>query len=245
MHNALSRPEDGRITVLLVEDHLILAESFAALLKRDPLIEVVGTASTVAEAVAQAKKFEPDVVVMDVRLPDGSGVDAAITIRSITDRTAFIFLTAYDNEEAMVDAVEAGAAAFLPKSEAPEAVVDAIKKVSRGESLIGSRQIQFALTWRRARRHLDRERQDLLSALTRREMEVLGLLALGSDAAAIARRLHVSPLTVRTHIRSLLAKLNVHSQLQAVAKAQALGILSEPTPIADRAGRPRMNEGST
>ena len=246
MSTELPRPKDGPITVLLVEDHLILAESFAALLRRDPLIEVVGVASTVAQAIAQAKQFEPDIVVMDVRLPDGSGVDAAIAIRSMMERPAFIFLTAYDNEEAMVDAVEAGAAAFLPKSEASEAVVDAIKRVARGESLIEPRHVQFALTWRRARRHLDRERQEVLGAVTKREMEVLLLLAAGSDAASIAGRLHVSPLTVRTHIRSLLAKLGVHSQLQAVAKAQALGIVtgSGPTPNADKPAHTGMPKPS-
>ncbi len=211
---------------MLVEDHLILAESFAALLNRDPLIEVVGMASTAGEAVALARLHEPDIVVMDVRLPDGSGVEAAITIRSITKRTAFIFLTAYDSEEALAEAVEAGAAAFLPKSEASETVVDAIKKVANGETLIQPGQIQFALTWRRARRRLDRERQAILQALTRREMEVLSLLAAGADTATIAAQWQVSPLTVRTHIRSVLAKFEVHSQLQAVAKAQALGIVA-------------------
>jgi len=220
------RARDARITVMLVEDHLILAESFAALLNRDPLIEVVGMASTAGEAVALARLHEPDIVVMDVRLPDGSGVEAAITIRSITKRTAFIFLTAYDSEEALAEAVEAGAAAFLPKSEASETVVDAIKKVANGETLIQPGQIQFALTWRRARRRLDRERQAILQALTRREMEVLSLLAAGADTATIAAQWQVSPLTVRTHIRSVLAKFEVHSQLQAVAKAQALGIVA-------------------
>jgi DNA-binding NarL/FixJ family response regulator len=211
---------------MLVEDHLILAESFAALLNRDPLIEVVGMASTAGEAVALARLYEPDIVVMDVRLPDGSGVEAAITIRSITKRTAFIFLTAYDSEEALAEAIEAGAAAFLPKSEASETVVDAIKKVANGETLIQPSQIQFALTWRRARRRLDRERQAILRALTRRETEVLSLLAAGADTATIAAQWQVSPLTVRTHIRSVLAKFEVHSQLQAVAKAQALGIVA-------------------
>jgi DNA-binding NarL/FixJ family response regulator len=217
---------DTPVRVLLVEDHLILAESFAALLKRDPLIEVVGMASTASAAVHLATLHEPDIVLMDVRLPDGSGVEAAMTIRSIMKRTAFIFLTAYDSEEALAEAVEAGAAAFLPKSEASATVVEAIKRVAMGETLIEPGQIQFALTWRRARRRLDREREEILNVLTRREMEVLQLLAMGGNTTAISAQLHVSPLTVRTHIRSLLAKLDVHSQLQAVAKAQALGILA-------------------
>ncbi len=215
------------IKVLLVEDHLILSESFAALLRADPQIEVVGMAASVKAAVALAREQDPDVVLMDVRLPDGSGLDAAMTIRATAEHTAFVFLTAYDSEEALAEAIEAGAAAFVPKSEAPETVVDAIKRVASGETLIQPGQIQFALTWRRARRRMDRERQEILGSLTPREIEVLKLLAGGADAAAIARRLHVSPLTVRTHIRALLAKFNVHSQLQAVAKAQGLGLIEK------------------
>jgi DNA-binding NarL/FixJ family response regulator len=215
----------GPIKVLLVEDHLILAESFAALLNRDPLIRVVGIASTVREAVALARQQEPDVVLMDVRLPDGSGMDAAITIRSVAKRTAFIFLTAYDSDESLGQAVEAGAAAFLPKSEASDTVVEAIKKVAAGEMLIEPGKIQLALAWHRARRHQERERQAALAALTRREMDVLKLLAEGANTVSIADSLHISSLTVKTHIRSLLAKLDAHSQLQAVAKAQTLGIV--------------------
>ena len=217
----------GRIKVLLVEDHLILAESFAALLKSDPQIEVVGMAASVKAAVELARQHQPDIVLMDIRLPDGSGLDAAMTIRSTAEKTAFVFLTAYDSEETLAEAIEAGAAAFLPKSEASETVVDAIRRVANGETLIEPGQIQFALTWRRARRRMDRERSEVLSSLTRREMEVLNLLGAGSDAAAIASRLRVSPLTVRAHIRALLAKLEVHSQLQAVAKAQGLGIIEK------------------
>ena len=229
MAGAVARKE--RIKVLLVEDHLILAESFGALLKTDPQIEVVGMAASVKAAVELARRHEPDIVLMDVRLPDGSGLDAAMTIRSTAERTAFVFLTAYDSEETLAEAIEAGAAAFLPKSEASETVVDAIRRVANGETLIEPGQIQFALTWRRARRRMDRERQDVLRSLTRREMEVLTLLGAGSDAAAIAGRLHVSPLTVRTHIRAVLAKLDVHSQLQAVAKAQGLGIIEKVVPV--------------
>jgi DNA-binding NarL/FixJ family response regulator len=213
------------ITVLLVEDHLILAESFGALLNRDPQIEVIGIASTAGEAVTLASRHQPDVVLMDIRLPDGSGVDAAITIRSVAKRTAFIFLTAYDSVESLGLAVEAGAAAFLPKSEASDTVVEAIKRVAAGEMLIEPGKIQHALAWHRARRSHEREREAAMAAMTPREMEVLSLLAEGANTTTIATKLHVSSLTIKTHIRSLLGKLDAHSQLQAVAKAQTLGIV--------------------
>lgn len=224
---------DGPITVLLVEDHLILAESFAALLKRDPLIEVVGIASTAGDAVALGRLHEPDIVLMDIRLPDGSGIEAATTIRTISKRTAFIFLTAYDSVEALGQAVEAGAAAFLPKSEASETVVEAIKRVAAGEMLIEPGKIQHALAWHRQRRHQERERQAVLAAITHREMDVLRLLTDGVSTAAIATALHISSVTVKTHVRSLLAKLDAHSQLQAVAKAQTLGIVQANSRLAN------------
>lgn len=220
------RPAAGeRITVLLVEDHLILAESFGALLRGDPMIEVVGLAATASEAISLGTQHQPDIVLMDVRLPDGSGVDAAIAIRAVTKKTAFIFLTAYDSAEALWQAVEVGAAAFLPKSEASETVVEAIKRVAAGEILIEPGKMQDALAWNRAQRHRERELRSVLAALTRREMEVLGRLTDGESATTIAGKLHISTLTVKTHIRSLLAKLDAHSQLQAVAKAKALGIV--------------------
>ncbi|MEP6753218.1 MAG: response regulator transcription factor, partial [Candidatus Dormiibacterota bacterium] len=176
----------GPIKVLLVEDHLILAESFGALLRRDPAIEVVGIAGTAAAAIDLARTHLPDIVLMDVRLPDGSGVDAAIAIRAITTSTAFIFLTAYVSTETLFQAVEAGAAAFLPKSEASETVVEAIKRVAAGEMLIEPGRIQDALAWHRARRHYERERQTVLDSLSPRELQVLGLLSDGAITTAIA-----------------------------------------------------------
>ena len=114
---------------------------------------------------------------------------------------------------------------FLPKSEASETVVEAIKRVAAGEMLIAPGKIQDALAWHRGRRHQERERQAILGSLTPRELEMLERLANGATTTAIARELHISALTVKTHIRSLLAKLGAHSQLQAVAKAQAIGIV--------------------
>ncbi len=213
------------IKVLLVEDHLILGESFAALLKRDPSLEVIGIATSAREALALATTRQPDIVLMDIRLPDGSGVDTAIAIRRTANRASFIFLTAYDSAETLWQAVEAGGAAFLPKSEASETVVEAIKRVAAGEMLIAPRRIQDALAWHRGRRHQERERQAILASLTPRELEVLEQLANGDSISAIAGKMPTSALPVKTHIRSLLAKLGAHSQLQAVAKAQAIGIV--------------------
>ena len=220
-------PGDGRgpIRVLVVEDHRVLAESLSALLERDEDFQVTGIALTAADAIARARRDRPDVVLMDLRLPDGSGAEAAAQIRSEGVAEAIVFLTGDESDAALAEAVEAGAAGFLPKSEALENVVDAIKRVDSGEMLIQPRDVQRAFAEVRARRRAAKERDQVMSALTAREREVLALLSAGEDIVAIAKRLQIAPLTVRTHVRSLLAKLDVHSQLQAVARARALGII--------------------
>ena len=216
---------EREIRVLIVEDHRVLAESLAALMERDAALEVTGIALTAGEAVALARADRPDVVLMDLRLPDGSGADAAAQIRAERTAEAIIFLTGDESEAALAAAVEAGAAGFLAKSEALENVVDAIKRAGRGEMLIQPRDVQRAFAELRARRRAAHEREQVLSSLTAREREILALLSEGGDVPGIARRLSIAPLTVRTHVRSVLAKLESHSQLQAVARARALGII--------------------
>ena len=212
-------------TVLLVEDHRVLAESFAAMLKQDPAIELAGIAATTLDAIALAERLKPDVVVMDVRLPDGSGIEAAGAIKATVPTTRVIFLTAYDNDETLWRAIGAGGAAFIPKSEAPEVVVEAIKRVAGGEVLLEPGKIRDAIAWHGARRRYEQQRDVIVRSITPREMEILRLLSAGGSSSTIAARLHVSQATVKTHIRSLLAKLDVHSQLQAVAKAQAFELI--------------------
>ena len=213
------------IGVLIVEDQRILAESLAALLERDDALKVVGIAFTAGEAVARAREDRPDVVLMDFRLPDGSGAEAAARIRSEGTAEAIVFLTGDESEAALAEALEAGAAGFLPKSEALDNVVDAIKRAGRGNMLIQPRDVQRAFAEIRARRRAAHDREQVLKALTARERDVLRLLSDGHDVASIAGKLRIAPLTVRTHVRSLLAKLDAHSQLQAVARARALGII--------------------
>ncbi|HVH63204.1 MAG TPA: response regulator transcription factor, partial [Candidatus Dormibacteraeota bacterium] len=150
------------ITVLLVEDHRVLAESFAAVLKQDPGLALVGIAGTSASAVALVDRLKPDVVVMDIRLPDGSGIEAATAIKANRKDTGIIFLTAYDNDETLWMAMGAGAAAFLPKSEAPDAVVEAIKRVAAGEMMLEPGKIQDAIAWHGARRRYEADRAAML-----------------------------------------------------------------------------------
>lgn len=218
------------IRVLLVEDHLVLAESLAALLEKDAAIDIAGITTTASEALAIAREVAPDVLLVDLGLPDGSGAEVAAAIRRHGERPAIVFLTGDESSEALAQAIEAGGGAYISKAAAPEVVAEAIKRVFAGEMLIRPDQVLRALNERRAAQRRDRERAAILQSLTPSEREILSLLAAGRDASSIARERRISVLTVRAHVRSLLSKLEAHSQLEAVSRAQAMGILDVPPP---------------
>jgi len=207
----------GTIKVMIVEDHQIVTEGLVALLNGQPDIEVVGSAGSVAESVPRAKELAPDVLLLDFRLPDGTGAEAAARIREDRPDMKLIFLSRDDSDSARMAAVEAGASAFLHKSRAATDVVAAIRVVAGGGSLITPRTIATLLGRRR-------KVTAQLSTLTARERAVLRLVAAGVPSREIATQLGISYTTVRTHIRSLGRKLDVHSKLEAIAKARELGL---------------------
>ena len=207
----------GTIRVMIVEDHQIVTEGLVALLNGQPDIEVVGTAGSVAESVPRAQELAPDVLLLDFRLPDGTGAEAAARIREDRPDMKLIFLSRDDSDAARMAAVEAGASAFLHKSRAATDVVAAIRVVAGGGSLITPRTISTLLGRRR-------KVTAQLSTLTARERAVLRLVAAGVPSREIATQLGISYTTVRTHIRSLGRKLDVHSKLEAIAKARELGL---------------------
>jgi DNA-binding NarL/FixJ family response regulator len=206
------------IRVLIVEDHQVVAEGLSALLNDQPDITVVGNAASVAESIAGAVELSPDVVVVDFRLTDGTGADAATGIRQVRPDTKLIFLTREDTDVVRFAALEAGASAFIHKSKAAAEVVDAVRVVASGGTLITPRTIAALLNKRRS---MDSQ----LESLTVREKEVLRLMALGVSSREIASRLGISYTTVRTHIRSLGSKLGVHSKLEAIVKARELALV--------------------
>jgi two-component system, NarL family, response regulator DevR len=204
--------------VLIVEDHQVVAEGLGALLNDQTDMTVVGTATSVAESISCASELNPDVVVVDFRLTDGTGVDAAVGIRQIHPETKLIFLTREDSDAARFAALESGASAFIHKSRAASEVVDAIRVVAAGGTLITPRTIAAMVSRRRS--------MDLrLESLTSREKEVLRLMAEGISSREVGSRLGISYTTVRTHIRSLGAKLGVHSKLEAIVKARELALI--------------------
>jgi RNA polymerase sigma factor (sigma-70 family) len=207
-----------RARVLIVEDHQVVAEGLAALINDQKDMTVVGSAGSVAESIQRATELEPDIVLMDYRLTDGTGADAGAGIRRVRPDTKLIFLTREDSDVARFAALEAGASAFIHKSRAAQEVVDAIRTVAAGGTLFTPRSIASLLNKRR-------EVESQLERLTAREKEVLRLMAEGMSSRDIASRLGISYTTVRTHIRSLGSKLGVHSKLEAIVKARELALV--------------------
>jgi len=204
--------------VLIVEDHQVVAEGLAALINDQKDMSVVGSAVSVADSIARAAELKPDLVLMDFRLTDGTGADAASAIRQMRPDTRLIFLTREDSDAARIAALEAGASAFIHKSRAAQEVVDAIRTVAQGGTLFTPRSIAQLLNTRR-------EVEAQLERLTPREKEVLRLMAEGTSSRDIAGKLGISYTTVRTHIRSLGSKLGVHSKLEAIVKARELALV--------------------
>jgi len=206
------------IRVMVVENHQVVSDGLVALVSDQPDMVMIGTAGSVAEAIAQAGELAPDIVLLDFRLPDGTGAEAGMRIRELLSKTRLIFLSRDDSEAAQVAAIEAGASAFVHKSRAADEVIETIRLVSQGQNLITPRTIATLLNKRRTM-------SAQLQSLTPRERDVLRRVAAGVSSRDIARELGISYTTVRTHIRSLGRKLGVHSKLEATAKARELGLV--------------------
>lgn len=232
-----TEPKAGRtIRVVIVEDHGLVAEGLELLLRRAPDIDVVGIVGNKSELLERWRALDADIVLMDFRLPDGSGADAANALRAEQPDVVVVFLSADDSEESLLAAVEAGASGYLLKrSEAASDLLSAIRLAAAGEMLISPQKLS-ALVMRqreRSRRQLelerqDRERQQLLGHLTQREREVLTLIVAGLDNKSIATRLAIGTGTVRAHVQHVLEKLGVHSKLEASAAALERRLVARP-----------------
>ena len=209
----------ARIRVLLVDDHAVFCDGLKTVLALQPDLEVVGTCGTVREAVEGARALQPDVVLLDVHLPDGSGIDAAAGIKRERPQTQVVILTSDDDEAVLRSALQAGVTGYLSKHEASAQVIESVRSASRGEALIAPYMLARLL------HGLRRPEQQVKapSPLTPKELQVLRELAQGHDNERVARTLRMSPNTVRTHVQNILAKLQVHSKLEAVSLAVRRG----------------------
>ncbi|GAA3428889.1 response regulator transcription factor [Streptosporangium nondiastaticum] len=213
------------VNVLLVDDQALLRAGFRALLARAKTLAVVGEAASGEEAVSQAVRLRPDVVLMDIRMPGMNGIDATRRILRELPATKVIILTTFDTDENVFDALRAGASGFLTKEVDLAELRRAVEVVAAGEALLSP-----SVTRRVVERFAHRPRPAAtLHALTTRESEVVRLVATGLSNDEIAAALVISPLTVKTHITRAITKLGVRDRVQLVILAYEHGLVS-PSP---------------
>jgi DNA-binding NarL/FixJ family response regulator len=213
------------IRTLIADDQALVSAGFRAILEAYPGIEVVAEASGGAEAVELARRLTPDVALMDVRMPGMDGIEATRRIVLAGLPTRVLILTTFDLDEYVYAALQAGAAGFLLKDVPRDQLVVGVRTVAAGESLLAP-----AVTRRMIERFVrlpppGAERPAALAALSPRELEVLRLLARGLSNADIASQLVVSPTTAKTHVASILGKLDLHDRVHAVVLAYESGLV--------------------
>ncbi|TQM26020.1 LuxR family two component transcriptional regulator [Nocardia bhagyanarayanae] len=217
------------IRVLLADDQALVRGAFALLVASAPDMTVVGEAATGREAVAMARAERADVVVMDIRMPDLDGIAATTSIAADENLAGVrvLVLTTYDTDDNVLAALRAGASGFLIKDTKPAALLDAIRTVAAGEALLSPSATAAVIA--RVRSAPDPAPRPTLGALTDRELDVLVLVARGLTNAEIAETLVLSPLTVKTHVSRILAKLLARDRVQLVIAAYEAGLVTPAT----------------
>lgn len=212
-------------TVLLVDDHPVVREGLRGMIDAEPDLTVVGEAGSGAEAVVQAESLCPDVILMDLRMPDVDGVTATERILAVLPRTRIVVVTTYESDTDILRAVEAGAAGYLLKDASRSELGEAVRDAARGKTVlaptVADRLVHFV-------------RQPNSVTLSTREVEVLNQVAKGRTNADIGRQLHISEATVKTHLLRAFNKLGVSDRTAAVTTAMSLGLLGELGPRESR-----------
>ena len=209
------------INILIADDHTVVRDGLTAMLERQRDFRIVGEAKNGLEAVEVARSLQPDIILMDLRMPELNGVEAMRRIRSEDSDVNFIVLTTFDTDEYIFDAIETGAKGYLLKDASREDLFQAIRTVHRGESLI-----EPGVATKVLNRLAELSRQSAPAhLLSEREVEVLRLLAKGAGNKAIAGELSISESTVKSHVSNLFQKLDVSGRTDAVTKAIREGII--------------------
>jgi DNA-binding NarL/FixJ family response regulator len=215
------------IRVVIADDQQLIRAGFRALLESEPDLDVVGEAATGRDAVAQVSLHRPDVVLMDIRMPDGDGLWATEQIVRNADLAAthIVVVTTFELDEYVAHAIRAGASGFLVKDTEPTELIRAVRVVAAGDGLLSPSVTRRLLE--RLAAGTDAPRDDsALAALTEREREVLGLVGRGLTNTEIADRLFLSPLTAKTHVSRIMSKLAARDRVQLVITAYEAGLVS-------------------
>jgi DNA-binding NarL/FixJ family response regulator len=210
--------------VLIADDDALMRAGLAELLADEPEIEVVGQASTGPEAVERARRLNPDIVLMDVRMPDMDGIEATRRLMRAAPRTRVVILTTFEQDDYIFGALRAGASGFLLKRTRPEELIDAVHTVAAGDSLLSPSVTRRVVERMSQQPTPDLSNQAKLDELTAREREVLKLVASGLSNREIGDRLVVEEATVRSHIRRILMKLGLRDRVQIVIFAYETGV---------------------
>jgi len=217
------------IRVLVVDDHVLYRRGLELVLGQEPDIDIVGEASDGSEAIRRTEELLPDVVLMDVRMPKHSGIEACTAIKEIVPSTKIVMLTISDEESDLYEAVRAGANGYLLKDVPGEQIADGLRAVYAGQSLISPSMASKLLSEFAVMIKKHEERPALLvPRLTERELEVLKLVARGMANKDIAKALFISENTVKNHVRNILEKLQLHSRMEAAMYAVREKILDLP-----------------
>jgi DNA-binding NarL/FixJ family response regulator len=220
--------------VLIADDDDLMRAGLAELLSGDPAIELVGQASTGREAVERTRRLDPDVVLMDVRMPDLDGIEATHELTSAAPRTRVLILTTFEQDDYIFGALRAGASGFLLKRTRPEELIAAVHTIGAGDSLLSPSVTRRVLDRMAQQPTPDLADQTKLNELTPREREVLELVARGLSNREIARELIVEESTIRTHVKRILMKLGLRDRVQIVIFAYETGV-NRPAAAADPA----------
>ena len=214
-------PGHARTRVFLLEDHEVMRQGLRMVLSAEPDMEVVGDAGTVASALVRMPVVRPDVAILDVRLPDGDGISACRDIRSMLPDTVCLMFTAYEDDQALLGAIMAGAAGYVMKGAAVQDVVKAVRVVATGQSILDARAAQRIMT--QLRQGMPGggpgQRTDRLASLTAQEKRVLDLIGEGLTNRQIAERMFLAEKTAKNYVSSLLTKLGLERRSQAAVIA--------------------------
>ncbi|MFF0789123.1 response regulator [Streptomyces spiralis] len=209
---------DVPVRVFLLDDHEVVRRGVHDLLNDEPDIDVVGEAATVEQALVRVPALRPDVAVLDIRLPDGDGVTVCRELRSRLPELACLMLTSFDDEEALLDSIMAGASGYVLKQIQGSDLVSAVRTVARGQSLLDPSATTKLMARLRGGQQREEE-PEVLPGLTDREREILDLIGEGLTNRQIGQRLYLAEKTVKNHISRLLAKLGVERRIQAAVIA--------------------------